>query len=123
MTRRLLLAVMLLLCLPVAAALRPISSVLMPQEMMPLDQSSPWQDKPLRVGILRDNSTPWNMVVGQDLYGINADYLVALTQTTGLKFQVADYPDWQALQQALLEVPGQLRVPGRRDDQSRVWKS
>lgn len=101
MTRRLWLAVMLLLCLPVAAALRPISSVLMPQEMMPLDQSSPWQDKPLRAGILRDNSTPWNMVVGQDLYGINADYLVALTQTTGMKFQVEDYPDWQALQQAL----------------------
>ncbi|MGB9098636.1 ATP-binding protein, partial [Erwinia sp.] len=101
MTYRLLLTFLLLLCLPASAALRPISSVLLPQEMMPLEQPSQWQEKPLRVGILRDNSTPWNMVVGKDLYGINADYLVALMQTTGMKFQVEDYPDWQALRQAL----------------------
>jgi len=92
---------LLLLCLTTEAALRPVSSVTLPQEMMPLEQPIRWQEKTLRVGILRDNSTPWNMVVGQDLYGINADYLVALTQTTGMKFQVESYADWQALLQAL----------------------
>ncbi|WP_338562256.1 transporter substrate-binding domain-containing protein [Erwinia sp. E_sp_B04_8] len=99
---------LLLFCLQAGAVLRPVSSVMLPQEMMPLEHSSPWQEKPLRVGILRDNSTPWNMVVGRDLYGINADYLVALSQTTGMKFQVEAYPDWQALREALKK--GQLDI-------------
>lgn len=103
---RLLFSLLLLFCLHAGAALRPISSVTLPPEMMPLEHSVPWQDKPLRVGILRDNSTPWNMVVGNDLYGINADYLVALTQTSGMKFEVEAYADWPALRQALHQ--GQL---------------
>lgn len=108
MKRFALLFLLFLFCLQANAVLRPVSSVTLPQEMMPLEHSELWQEKPLRVGILRDNSTPWNMVVGRDLYGINADYLVALSQTTGMKFQVEAWPDWQALLQALKQ--GQLDI-------------
>ncbi|MGE9550772.1 ATP-binding protein [Erwinia amylovora] len=107
-TARLLAAFLLLFCLTAGAALRPVSSVMLPQEMTPLEQSAVWQDKTLRVGVLRDNSTPWNMVVGQDLYGINADYLVALSRSTGMRFQIDAYPHWQALAQALQR--GQLDI-------------
>ncbi len=108
MTARLVMVLLLLISLTAGAALRPISSVTLPQEMMPLEQSAAWQDKTLRVGVLRDNSTPWNMVVGQDLYGINADYLVALSRATGMRFQIDAFNNWQALTQALQH--GQLDI-------------
>lgn len=101
MTGRFLLLLLLFCCLPGTAALRPVSSVNFPQEMMPLATTSPWQGKVLRTGILQDNGTPWNMVVGDDLYGINADYLLALTQTSGLRFEVSAFDSQAALNDAL----------------------
>lgn len=100
---RLLLLVLLFVCLPLQASLRPVSSVNLPQEMMPLETNVAWRGKTLRTGILQDNGTPWNMVVGDDLYGINADYLLALTQTAGLRFEVSAFESRDALNQALSE--------------------
>nr|WP_024967470.1 transporter substrate-binding domain-containing protein [Pantoea sp. IMH] len=99
---RAMLFLLLLLSYSASAELRPVGSVMIPQEMVPLEPGS-GQAQTLRVGILRDNGTPWNMVVGQDLYGINADYLVALGQSTGMRFRVTGYSDWQELKLALAE--------------------
>ena len=64
--------------------------------------------KTLRVGVLQDNSSPWNIVVGSDLYGINADYLVALQQSSGLHVSVQGFSTPQAMRAALQG--GQLDV-------------
>lgn len=103
------LLLILLLCAGSASpSLRPISSIALPQEMMPLLTAAGSGEKTLRVGVLRDGSSPWSMVVGNDLYGINADYLVALQQTSGLHFSVEGYtrlPEmFQALQQGQVDV-------------------
>ncbi|MFS2223261.1 transporter substrate-binding domain-containing protein [Pantoea sp. B65] len=99
---RLLLAGCLIsISLSTPAAYRAISSIVLPQEMQPNNLLRPWHDKPLRVGILRDNSSPWNMVVGGDLYGINADYLALLSHSSGLQFDIEGYPSRDALLQAL----------------------
>ncbi|MEM6159974.1 transporter substrate-binding domain-containing protein [Erwinia sp. P6884] len=100
--KRVLLLLLLALSCSASAELRPVGSVAIPQEMLPLEPGS-GQAKMLRVGILRDNGTPWNMVVGQDLYGINADYLVALSQSTGMRFEVEGYSDWRELKLALAQ--------------------
>lgn len=103
------LLIILLLCAgSVNAGLRPISSIALPQEMMPLASPVPELLKNLRVGVLTGGSSPWNMVVGNDLYGINADYLVALQQTSGLSMHVEGFkrlPDMlEALQQGKVDV-------------------
>ncbi|WP_368913814.1 ATP-binding protein [Mixta calida] len=85
-----------------AAEWRPVSSMPLPQElMMPSGETLPWQGKTLRVGVLQTRSAPWNMFVGNDLYGINADYLVALGNLTGARFTLSSYPDSAALLNAL----------------------
>ncbi|URQ61906.1 transporter substrate-binding domain-containing protein [Pantoea alhagi] len=99
---RLLLLLALLLSLPATAAWRPVSSMPLPQElMMPGGETVPWQGKTLRVGVLQASSAPWNMFVGKDLYGINADYLVALGNLTGARFAINSYPTNAALLDAL----------------------
>lgn len=96
------LALALLLCsLNASAAYQAISSISLPQEMMPNSALRPWQGKTVRVGILDDNSSPWNIAVGNDLYGINADYLALLSHSAGLQFTITGYPSWPALLQAL----------------------
>lgn len=106
-TRQLLL--ILLLCVSsVSASLRPISSIALPQEMMPLASPASESLKNLRVGVLVGGGSPWNMVVGNDLYGINADYLVALQQTSGLSMNVQGFnrlPEMlEALEQGKVDV-------------------
>ncbi|MEQ4530837.1 MAG: transporter substrate-binding domain-containing protein [Mixta sp.] len=92
----------LLICAPASAAWRPVSSMPLPQElMMPSGTTLSWQGKTLRVGVLQASSAPWNMFVGKDLYGINADYLIALSNLTGATFTVSSYPDSAALLKAL----------------------
>jgi len=98
---RLLLLVLLLCMTSANASLRPVSSIALPQEMMPLDSAPAGWEKPLRMGVLCCGNSPWNMVVGNDLYGINADYLVALQQTTGLSMTVERFDDLPAMFQAL----------------------
>lgn len=102
---RTLLLMLLLFTSSALAALRPVSSIALPQEMMPMPVE--W-GKTLRVGVLQDNSSPWNIVVGSDLYGINADYLVALQQTSGLHVSVQGFSTQQAMMAALQS--GQLDV-------------
>ncbi|YCH31741.1 transporter substrate-binding domain-containing protein [Erwinia sp. D4-22] len=100
--RLLLLLLTLLLSAPAAAAWRPVSSMPLPQELMiPGGEMLPWQGKKLRVGVLQASSAPWNMFVGKDLYGINADYLVALGNLTGARFTISSYPTNSALLNAL----------------------
>lgn len=105
---RLILLLLLLAAGNACATLRPVSSIAMPQEMMPLTSSPAGWGHSLRAGVLLGSSTPWNMVVGNDLYGINADYLVALQQTSGLNMTVEGFnrlPEMiQALQQGKLDV-------------------
>jgi two-component system sensor histidine kinase EvgS len=99
---RLLLLLALLFGAPASAAWRPVSSTPLPQElMMPSGTVLPWQGKTLRVGVLQASSAPWNMFVGKDLYGINADYLIALGNLTGATFTVSSYPDGATLLKAL----------------------
>ena len=99
---RLFLLLTLLFSAAATAGWRPVSSMPLPQElMMPSGESLPWQGKTLRVGVLQASSAPWNMFVGKDLYGINADYLVALGNLTGARFTISSYPDSAALLNAL----------------------
>ncbi|WP_309550756.1 hybrid sensor histidine kinase/response regulator [Erwinia sorbitola] len=104
------LLLLLLLCVTsVCANLRPVSSIALPQEMMPLTSSATGWSSNLRVGVLLGGSSPWNMVVGNDLYGINADYLVALQQTSGLNIHsVKGYNRLSEMLEALQQ--GQLDV-------------
>ncbi len=50
------------------------------------------QGKVVRVGLLDENTAPWAMHVGNDLYGIDADYLAALHQLTGAQFSFTSMP-------------------------------
>lgn len=108
MIARQVLLILLLYISSASASLRPISSIALPQEMIPLGTPVPGSLKNLRVGVLLGGSSPWNMVVGNDLYGINADYLVALQQTSGLIMNVEGFnhlPDMmEALQQGKVDV-------------------
>lgn len=87
---------LLTLCLlfPVLAQAdyRPVSSVTLPV-MMPVDAHTNWHGRQLIVGVLEENNAPWAMRVGNDLYGIDADYLAALSQLTGVQFVVKAFPD------------------------------
>lgn len=90
------------LSLPAGAAWRPVSSMPLPQELMlPAGDMRPWQGKTLRVGVLQASSAPWNMFVGKDIYGINADYLVAIGNLTGARFTINSYATRTALLDAL----------------------
>lgn len=108
MTAKHLLLILLLYVSSAGASLRPVISIALPQEVMPLASGTAGWGKPLRAGVLLGGSSPWNMVVGNDLYGINADYLVALQQTSGLNMVVQGFnrlPDMlSALQQGQLDV-------------------
>jgi len=97
---RTLLLILLLLCGPALAEVRPVSSVNLPM-MLPVTQADTMQGKVLRVGLLEENHAPWTMRVGNDLYGIDADYLSALRQLTGAQFRLSLYRDQQQLLTAL----------------------
>lgn len=87
----LLMLVLLSMTITARADLHPISSLMMAPSMMPASPPDPPAEQIIRVGILQDSSAPRNIVVGNDLYGINADYLVALHQISGLSFRITPY--------------------------------
>lgn len=97
---RTLLLMLLLLCGSVLAEVRPVSSINLPM-MLPMTHAETMQGKILRVGLLEENHAPWAMRIGNDLYGINADYLSALRQLTGAQFSLNLYSDQPHLMQAL----------------------
>ncbi|WP_205957372.1 ATP-binding protein [Pantoea stewartii] len=92
---------LLLLLAPLAQAdVRPVSSINLPM-MMPVKGAELMQGKVVRVGLLDENTAPWAMHVGNDLYGIDADYLAALHQLTGAQFSLHLYATQPALLSAL----------------------
>jgi len=94
------LLILLLLCGSGLAEVRPVSSVNLPM-MLPVTRAETMQGRMLRVGLLEENHAPWAMRIGNDLYGINADYLSALRQLTGAQFTLTLYTDQAHLMQAL----------------------
>lgn len=99
MTRWLLL-LCLLFCVAAKADYRPVSSVTLPM-MIPVNEHNNWHGRQLIVGVLEENNAPWAMRPGNDLYGIDADYLAALSQLTGVQFTVKAFPDEVRLLAAL----------------------
>lgn len=94
------LLILLLLWGGARADVRPVSSVNLPM-MLPVNRAETMQGRMLRVGLLEENNAPWAMRIGNDLYGINADYLSALRQLTGAQFSLTLYADQAHLLQAL----------------------
>ncbi|WP_312829002.1 hybrid sensor histidine kinase/response regulator [Pantoea anthophila] len=94
------LLILLWLCSSALAEVRPVSSLNLPM-MLPVTHAETMQGKSLRVGLLEENHAPWTMRIGNDLYGINADYLAALRQLTGAQFTLRLYSDAPQLMQAL----------------------
>ncbi|ADD76363.1 BvgS [Pantoea ananatis LMG 20103] len=88
--RRWLLLFLLVFTTLAQADVRPVSSISLPM-MMPVKGAELMQGKVLRVGLLEENNAPWTMRVGNDLYGIDADYLAALHQLTGAQFTLSLY--------------------------------
>ena len=74
------------------ADLQPASSVMLPA-MMPAPHAEPWQAPTLRVAVPAQNSAPWAMRIGDRIWGIDADYLSALSQLTGTHFTLQSYAD------------------------------
>ena len=91
MKRLLLLCVLLFSC-AAHAELQPASSVMLPA-MMPAPHAEPWPSATLRVAVPAQNSAPWAMRIGDRIWGIDADYLSALSQLTGTHFTLQSYPD------------------------------
>ncbi|ERK18315.1 Virulence sensor protein bvgS precursor [Pantoea sp. AS-PWVM4] len=90
--RRLLLLLVWLFSTVVQADLQPASSVMLPS-MMPAPHSTPWSSSPLRVALPAQNSAPWVMRIGDQIWGVDADYLSALSQLTGSHFVLQTYAD------------------------------
>lgn len=82
----------LLFSLAARADLQPASSVMLPA-MMPAPHAEPWTAPNLRVAVPAQNSAPWAMRIGDRIWGIDADYLSALSQLTGTHFTLQSYPD------------------------------
>ncbi|MGB8666580.1 MAG: transporter substrate-binding domain-containing protein [Serratia inhibens] len=102
----LLLLAMLLNLGNVAYAAQPVpyqlvSSLNIPADMLITSEKNPWRDATLRVGIISENASPYNIIVDDDLYGLNADYLGYIQQVTGIRFQIYGFTDLVQLEQAL----------------------
>ncbi|QJW57058.1 Virulence sensor protein BvgS [Serratia plymuthica] len=102
----LLLLAMLLNLGNVAYAAQPVSYQLVsnlniPADMLIASEKNPWRDATLRVGIISENASPYNIIVDEDLYGLNADYLGYVQQVTGIRFQIYGFADLAQLEQAL----------------------
>ncbi len=92
--------VFLLFIADARADLLPASSVMLPA-MMPAPPAVTPPAAQLRVAVPMQNSAPWAMRIGDRLWGIDADYLSALSQLSGVRFRLQDYPDRAAQLQAL----------------------
>ncbi|CNH76170.1 putative virulence sensor protein [Yersinia intermedia] len=78
-----------------------VSSLNMPASTPFITPNNPWRNATLRVGILNDNVSPYNIIVDHDLYGLNADYLNYIKQATGANVVVIGFSDAKTLNQAL----------------------
>ncbi|MGK3137230.1 ATP-binding protein [Pantoea trifolii] len=92
---------LLVLSVLAKADLQPASSVMLPA-MMPAPHAEPWPGATLRVAVPAQNSAPWAMRIGDHIWGIDADYLSALSQLTGTRFTLQSYAD-RAQQLAALQ--------------------
>ncbi|MFJ3266804.1 ATP-binding protein [Serratia liquefaciens] len=107
MMRALLLLVMMLLCVgSLAHAAQPVhyqlvSNLNIPPDLLIASEKNPWRDATLRIGIISENTSPYNIIVDDDLYGLNADYLGYVQQVTGIHFQIYGFSDLAKLEQAL----------------------
>ncbi|MBS0974523.1 DUF4381 family protein [Serratia rubidaea] len=104
--RRLLLLFSLLTLCASALAAQPtryhlVGNLSLPNDMLLAQEKNPWRGKTLRVGIISENTSPYNILVDDDLYGLNADYLDYIQQVTGIRFEVLGFADLARLQQAL----------------------
>lgn len=94
-------------CLPAAAiAADPVRYNLISSINVPTDQTfatlkNDWRGKTLRVGILSDNLSPYNIIVDDDLYGLNADYLNYIHQATGAHIAIYGFTDLAQLNLAM----------------------
>lgn len=78
-----------------------VSNLTLPTDLLLNGVANPWRGKTLRVGILSDNSSPYNIIIDSDYYGLNADYLNYVQQVTGIRFMLSGYDSSDALLQAL----------------------
>ncbi len=107
MMRALLLLVTMLLCVgSLAHAAQPVryqlvSNLNIPPDLLIASEKNPWRDATLRIGIISENTSPYNIIVDDDLYGLNADYLGYVQQVTGIHFQIYGFSDLAKLEQAL----------------------
>lgn len=107
MMRALLLLLTLLLCVcSLAHAVQPVryqlvSNLNIPPDLLIASEKNPWRDATLRIGIISENTSPYNIIVDDDLYGLNADYLGYVQQVTGIHFQIYGFSDLAKLEQAL----------------------
>lgn len=93
---------LLLFSLLARAELQPASSVMLPP-MMPTPRAEPWSAAEVRVGVPEQNSAPWSMRIGDRIWGIDADYLSALSQLTGIHFSLRAYASEAQLVAALTQ--------------------
>lgn len=84
---------------PVAYQL--VSNLNIPADMLIAGEKNPWRDATLRIGILSENTSPYNIIVDDDLYGLNADYLGYVQQVTGIRFRIYGFADLAQIEQAL----------------------
>lgn len=78
-----------------------VSNLNTPENMLIVGEKNPWRDRTLRVGIISENTSPYNIIVDDDLYGLNADYLGYIQQVTGIRFAIYGFADLTQLEQAL----------------------
>ncbi|RTF26689.1 transporter substrate-binding domain-containing protein, partial [Serratia marcescens] len=78
-----------------------VSNLNTPENMLIVGEKNPWRDHTLRVGIISENTSPYNIIVDDDLYGLNADYLGYIQQVTGIRFAIYGFADLTQLEQAL----------------------
>lgn len=107
MMHALLLLLTMLLCVgSLAHAAQPVryqlvSNLNIPPDLLIASEKNPWRDATLRIGIISENTSPYNIIVDDDLYGLNADYLGYVQQVTGIHFQIYGFSDLAKLEQAL----------------------
>jgi len=94
----------LLICAPAYAApsaLHLVNNLSLPTDVLLNGVKNPWRGKTLRIGLLSDNTSPYNILIDHDFYGLNADYLSYVQQVLGITLDLRGYPSLSALQTAL----------------------
>lgn len=82
-------------------ALHLVNNLSLPTDVLLNGVNNPWRGKTLRIGILSDNTSPYNILINNEFYGLNADYLSYIQQALGIRIDLRGYPSLSALQIAL----------------------